>query len=308
MPQFWRIYNNMIIPETIVPKLGFSYPDNVYNIPDDYIEGKVFSIMRTCHSLGDWGIISAMPRLLKQKYPDCKVVVPTPKLLESMFHPLKNNWKQWENPFENANMIFQNNPYVDYFMDSIPGEVFHDHYRIYDDNNPEVPLVKQMLYFWGFNDLELVDYLPELYFSKEEKDLGDFIIKSILQDKEAEFGSLLLTNTTREYYDDKVNRLLIDRIQEYKDLPFIYYGSKDISETEFNFLNIVGDIKKLPPMPLRVQLYIKTKAKVNIGYHSGINDSICRYTKVIATPMHPNNVETLRENYLDKVEYLRYEV
>lgn len=305
MPQFWRIYNSKIIPETLVPKLGFSYPDNVWNIPDDYLDKKVFTVMRTCHSLGDWGIISAMPRLLKQKYPDCKVIVPSTNLLTDLFGKY-NNWKHWKNPFANAEEIFKNNPYVDEFSDYIADDIYHDHYRVYDNNNEEVPLVKQMLYFWGFNDSELVDYLPELHFTKEETDLGDFIIKTIIG--EGEYGSLLLTNTTKDYYDDKVNRLLLDRIQEYKDLPFIYYGSKDIRDTEFSFLKLAGDIKHMPDMPLRVQLYIKTKAKVNIGYHSGINDSICRYTKVIATPMHPNNVESLRENYLDKIEYLRYEV
>ena len=45
--------------------------------------------MRTCHGLGDWGIISAMPRLLKQKYPHCKVYVPSIKLIQKIFGDLE---------------------------------------------------------------------------------------------------------------------------------------------------------------------------------------------------------------------------
>ena len=36
--------------------------------------------------------------------------------------------------------VFENNPYVDEFVDEIEGEVFHDHYRVYDNENIDIPL------------------------------------------------------------------------------------------------------------------------------------------------------------------------
>ena len=52
--------------------LGFDVSDPSY-IPDNYLDNQEFLVMRTCHGLGDWVIMSAMPRLLKEKYPNCKV-------------------------------------------------------------------------------------------------------------------------------------------------------------------------------------------------------------------------------------------
>ena len=28
-----------------------------------------------------------------------------------------NNWNHWNNPFENASLVFKNNPYVDKFIE-----------------------------------------------------------------------------------------------------------------------------------------------------------------------------------------------
>ena len=93
-------------------------------------------IMRTCHGIGDWGIISAMPRLLKEKYPNCKVYLPSVKLLENLFG--KQQSSSWSNPFENVKNVFKNNPYVDGFKDYYVGEIFHDQYRVYDKNDPNI--------------------------------------------------------------------------------------------------------------------------------------------------------------------------
>jgi hypothetical protein len=145
MPIFWRINSNELTPIFETPLLGFPIEDPSF-ISDEYLDKKEFIIFRTCHSIGDWGIISAMPKLLKQKYPDCKVYVPSSKLVSKMFGGF-NNWNHWNNPFENAELVFKNNPYVDEFIDDINDEVFHDHYRIYDLNNIEVPLITQILKF-----------------------------------------------------------------------------------------------------------------------------------------------------------------
>ena len=302
MAIFYRIYDNTIRHAFETDKLGFDVNDPSY-IPDEYLANKKFIVLRTCNSLGDWGIISAMPRLLKQKYPDCKVYVPSVDLLTNMFAG-RNTWNQWNNPFENVKQIFHNNPWVDGFIDNIDDEVFHDHYRIYDVGDPEIPLVKQMLKFWQFTDSEMKDYLPEIYFTHEEIQLGNEIINSYIGGDK--FGSLLLTNTIHDFYDDNVNELLISALELYKDLPFFYYGSKDINETMFNFVNVKGNFKDIK-IPLRVQLYIKSRAIVNIGYESGINTTLCRYTNVICTPMHPTRKETIRENYLHTINYLRYD-
>ena len=295
MALFWRINSNQLTPIYETQHLGFPINDPSY-IPDEYLNNKKFIVFRTCHSIGDWGIISAFPRLLKQKYPDCKVYIPSSKLLKEMFG-MFNNWQHWNNPYENASLVFKNNPYVDDIIDDTNDEVFHDHYRIYDLNNIETPLIKQMLNFWQFSEDESKDYLPELYFSEDEIQYGNSIIKEHI--KEEKFGTLLLTNTVKDYYSDNINNLLLDKIQQYKDLVFFYYGSKPLNETIFNSVKHVN-FKDLN-LPIRIQLYIKTKALVNIGYQSGVNDSVCRYSKVISTP----STGVLGSDYLDAIEYLR---
>jgi hypothetical protein len=294
MPIFWRINNNQLTPLFETQQLGFPIEDPSF-IPDEYLDKKEFIIFRTCHSIGDWGIISAFPRLLKQKYPDCKVYIPSAKLISEIFNGF-GNWNHWNNPFENASLVFKNNPYVDEFIDNINDEVFHDHYRIYDLNNIETPLITQMLRFWQFTEEESQDYLPELYFSPEEIKIGNDIIEKYTT---GEFGTLLLTNTIKEYYSDDVNNLLLNEIQPYTDLTFFYYGSKPISDTIFNKIKYVN-FKDLG-LHIRIQLYIKTKALVNIGYQSGVNDSVCRYSKVICTP----STDVLGADYLKAIKYLK---
>ena len=145
---FWRILDNRLYSVGEVDRLGFDKSDG-FGIPDDYLDKQEFTVMRTCHGIGDWGIISAMPRLLKEKYPNCKVYVPSPKLMKKLFQNVNAQKSSWENPFENVNHIFKNNPYVDGFKDYIVGEIFHDHYRVYDSNKKDIPLIKQMLKFWN---------------------------------------------------------------------------------------------------------------------------------------------------------------
>ena len=64
---FWRILDNKAHPLYETNKLGFEESEDL-RIPDEYLESQNFTIIRTAHGVGDWGIISAMPRLLKQKY------------------------------------------------------------------------------------------------------------------------------------------------------------------------------------------------------------------------------------------------
>ena len=177
---FWRILDNTVHPIQKVDKLGFEESEGL-RIPDEYLQQKNFTVFRTSWGIGDWGVISVMPRLLKQKYPDCKVYIPSKNLIKKLFGIDTNIMYD----------IFNNNPYVDEFKDNIEGEIFHDHYRIYDNNNLNVPLVEQMLKFWQFEKTEYEDSQPELYWSKEEKELGDKIIKKFVGSKE--FGCLLIS-------------------------------------------------------------------------------------------------------------------
>ena len=69
-----------------------------------------------------------------------------------------------------VNSIFSNNPYVDDFIDSVDGEIFHDHFRIYDEKNDKIPLLNQMLKFWQFDNTEIIDTTPDFYPTNDELD------------------------------------------------------------------------------------------------------------------------------------------
>lgn len=270
---FWRTHNNKVYPVQEVSRLGFPMEDPSY-IPDEYLEGQTFVILRTCFGVGDWGIISAFPRKLKEKYPQCKVWIPSPKLLRELFGHLEQNWSSWNDPFQVVHTIFDNNPYVDGFIDSFDGEVFNDHYRIY--GNEDVPLMEELLRFWQFE--EFGDIEPELYFSKEEIKLGDQIIKEHCG---GDFGTLLISNRFDGVGVDKIQQ----KIDEY-DLP-MFYWTKSTDE--------VLDFKKALDMRhinTRIQLYIKTKAKFNVGNQTGMNDTIANYspTYTVARPNLGSNL------------------
>jgi len=65
-------------------------------------------------------------------------------------------------------------------------------------------------------------------------------------------------------------------------------------------------------IPTRIQLYIRTKAKLNIGTHCGFLDCISRYSKVFQIqrvfPLNQNVVENEfyvnNENYEEVLEYV----
>ncbi len=266
---FWRIFDNRLYATNEVDRLGFEEAEGL-RIPDEYLEKKEFMVMRTAHGIGDWGIISAMPRLLKKKYPDCRVYVPTSKFIKQLFG-VESNIPQ---------TIFDNNPYVDKYKDFIVGEIFHDHYRVYNKDNSDIPLLEQMLKFWQFEEDEYIDSKPEMYWSDEEKSLGDTIIKNTIGDDE--FGCLLVSDrfgTQRgkhhqESYDKDTE--VMKKVLEENQMPYFYWMSKPISQTPFNFIDKALDMRHID---LRVQLYIKSKAKVNLSNQCGTNHLMVRYSK-----------------------------
>ncbi len=266
---FWRIIDNQVHPVHETEYLGFEKSEGL-RIPDEYLDKREFMVMRTAHGIGDWGIISAIPRLLKEKYPNCKVYVPTKKLLKKLFGQDHNN----------VHVVFDNNPFVDEFVDEIVGEVFHDHYRIYDKDNTDIPLIKQMLEFWQFTDKEQMDSQPEMYWSDEEKKLGDAIIHKATDN--SEFGCLLISDRFgtqygkhhKETYDKDVQNFM-NILTEYQ-IPYFYWTAKPISETPFDWINKSLDMKHID---LRIQLYIKSRAKINLSNQCGTNQMMVRYSK-----------------------------
>jgi hypothetical protein len=178
-------------------------------------------------------------------------------------------------------VIFDNNPYVDEFVDEIDGEIFHDHYRIYEKDNPNVPLIEQILKFWQF---ELTEYWynePELYWSDNEVELGDSIIQEYVGNKE--FGCLLISDRFGQngdkVFDDDVYKKEVYKIKqflEHHQLPYFYWVHEPLSETSFNFIDKLLDLRHID---LRVQLYIRSKAKLNIGNQCGLTQTISRYSK-----------------------------
>ena len=287
---FWRIFNNELYNVDEVNKLGFEKSEGLV-IPDDYLKKQNFLVMRTAHGIGDWGILSAMPRLIKEKYPNSKVYVPSKKLLQKLFN-LQH---------DNANHVFFNNPYVNDFVDSMDGEVFHDHYRIYDKENTDVPLIKQMLKFWQFSENEYKDYLPEIYWTDEEKELGNKIIRKYVGDKD--FGCLLMSDrfgTQRGKHDgdsyDKDVKVMSDVLKK-NNLPYFYWTNKPINKTPFNFINTALDLRNVN---IRVQLFIKAKAKLNVSNQCGMSHLVVRYSNCFESQrQYP-----IEHNYISKINYL----
>jgi len=129
-----------------------------------------------------------------------------------------------------------------------------------------------MLKFWQFEEDEYKDYTPELYFTDEEKTLGDKIIKEHVGDND--FGGLLITNRFESNggrYDEKSNKLIATYLlKKYKDLPFFYWTYKPKNQLPLSFKGCL-DMRHID---VRVQLYIRSKAKVNILYSLGTFVSI----------------------------------
>jgi hypothetical protein len=198
----------------------------------------------------------------------------------------------------------------DGYKDYIIGEIFHDHYRIYDKNNKAIPLTKQMLKFWQFEENEYQDYYPDLYFSDEEMEIGDDIINRFAGN--SDFGGLLITNrfeSSGGRYDEESNKMLMNvLLEKCGDLPFFYWTYKNPKELPISF-NKCFDMKNVPT---RIQLYIRARAKLNIGTHCGFLDCVSRYTKVFQIqrvfPLNQNIIETElyvnRNNYKEQLEYV----
>ena len=280
-PWFFKLVNGQIYKNRRVDRVGFKESDNEY-IPQEYLDNKRFVIFRTCYGLGDWGIISAMPRLLKEKYPDCEIYIPDEAVIQKGFVTKGEllKWGHWGSPTFNIRTILSNNPYIDGWTNNVPGEIYHDHCRIYDEKEPNIPLIEQMLKYWRFTKEEYKDSQPELYFSREEE---YFFSKNV---KGKEYGTLLISNKYK--YDEEDNKKIIKVLEE-NPIPYYYWTSIPIEKTPFNFIE---KINNLNAFHIRQQLYLKCHAKLNVGNQCGVNDCIPRYSKVYSV------ARSLKENYV----------
>ena len=308
MAGFYRIYNNQLSLAGNTKRLGFN-SNNPMFIPDEYLEKKEFIVMRTCHGIGDWCLISGLPRLLKEKYPDCKIYIPSSTMLKNIYGNILNNWGYGTYDCSQiTHDIFLNNPYVDSFIDSFEGEIFHDHYRIYDENNDKIPLSEQMLKFWQFKKKEYLDSTPDIYFSKEEKSFGDKILGSLKN-----FGYISVSSTYGTTANTKVLR---DKIKEYGDITWFYYGENPIEDTDLNFIKKYISIKPMN-LNIRQQMYLKCQAIVNVGNETGMalwgakySDTYVLGNKVYGPNHGGKNEGKLRKrpfksgNFVNKVNYL----
>lgn len=305
---FYRIHNNQLSFAGDVKRVGWDITEPMY-IPDEYLQNGEFVVIRTCHGIGDWCIISSIPRLLKEKYPNCKVYVPSSKMLKSIFGDMMKNWGYGVYDSSNVSYdVFQNNPYVDKFIDESSDEVFHDHYRIYDVKNSEIPLVTQMLRFWQFNDSELLDTTPDIYFSEEEQSWG-----KLFTNKLSEYGYVGVSST---YGNTADTQILVDKIKEYGDMTWMYYGEHPIEETNLSFIKNVINIKP-KGLSLRQQMYLRCNATVNVGNESGTTLWCSKYsdTYVLGNknygPLHGKHLDGKSRkdpfksgNFVERVNYM----
>lgn len=269
MKTFFRIFNNGLYGVQ-VENIGFPTANPSY-IPDAYLKNGEFVVMRTCHGIGDWCIISAIPRLLKEKYPNCKVYVPNSNMLRTIFGDMLNNWGYGTFDASTiSKVIFDNNPYVDEFIDGFDGEIFHDHYKIFDPNNDKVSLTNQMMKFWQFKDDEMIDTTPDFYPTIKENNWfseQDF----------GKYGYISLSSTAEETANTKP---LLEVYEKYKDRVdnWMIYTEMPIKKSIFNIIENFTLVKDLN-WDIRQQQLVKTKAIVNLGNETGMNLWTSKYSE-----------------------------
>lgn len=267
----WEIRNDNFVKIGETERLG--YPYGLMSL-DLYGENE-FPFTRCCFSMGDWGIISSLPKLLKHKYPDIQISFPSKKWLNERVG--QGTWS-YENSevSNNFDLIFSNNPYIDYRFDPGKHEIIHtDHSRIYRYN--EEPLVEQILRFWGFSEEEILiaDTRPQLYFSKEEQEIGDLIINKYIG--LSNYGCSIFASRIKEYnymWSSLGEENLRNTALQYKDYPVFYYNSFEFPNDKWKYIFKEWiSFKDIPEASIRIQMYIKCKALFNIGYQSGLGDA-----------------------------------
>ena len=117
--------------------------------------------------------------------------------------------------------------------------------------------------------------------SSTEPKLIETFLKEYVGEKE--FGCLLISNRfgtkfgkhNTESYQSETNK--IKKILSENKLPYFYWTYKPLEDTPFDFIDDVLDIRNVN---LRVQMYIRCKAKLNVGNQSGTLQMATRYSDV----------------------------
>ena len=135
-----------------------------------------------------------------------------------------------------------------------------------------------MLKFWQFSEEEYTDSQPEIYWTQAEINLGNYIIN---EHSDGNFGCLLVSNrfgTQRGKHDEITYKRDTDnmtKVLKDNDLPYFYWSHIPLESTPFNFINKALNIRNIS---MRVQLYIKSKAKINLSNQCGSNHMVVRYS------------------------------
>lgn len=293
---FFRIINNKIIPLFDTPLVGWSKNQEHY-LYDDCPPTEIL-VYRTALGVGDWVMLERLPYNIKKYYPECKVYLPSPKLIAETFGDMMYQWSSWGDVSKTVELVFKNNPYVDGYIDTW-GEIYSDHYRIYDENKWDTPLVRQICRFYQIPDDFELDYTPQLYFDKVEIEIGENYLNNL---KLKEFNFLHLSN--RNTQDDE--KIIYNYIKDhnFNNLPFLYYSNNDLNNSIFSSLELIENIKHIDDP--RIQFYIKSKSNNVIGNQTGATDVVCGLTQVHSLH-HSNNIEEtwMVGNYLPPINYIK---
>lgn len=312
--QQWFIKNDKLGSLGEVPYLGIPKDqiDKIGTLPKDY-DGW-FPFMRMCYSMGDLGITSGLFEALKQKYPKIKIAFPSMEYTEHIFGKgWADNWS-YNNEIKgssNVDIIMANNPYIDKIFG--PGEfdiVFTDHDRSYTKlfhdgemiRSCDEPLAEQILRRFGFNDKDFkkISTSPKLYFTQEEIDSSESIIKKYVSNKD--YGCVLLASRLEEFKNREweSEKYIFKYLNKYKNTPIFVFSERDLSNTKWEeYFPEYYDFKKLG-VSLRQQLYIKQKALFNAGFQAGITDACSGTTdNIILCPY-----KSIRENAIRGNRYV----
>mgnify|MGYP003136382625 FL=1 len=296
-----KIINDRVVHDGIQrDRLGYPLSEITSVLPDDY-DGW-FPFTRLCFSLGDWAVVSGLPEALKKKYPKIKIALPSRKYLKTTVSNVIGQWGYGDsNPLDYIDFIFKNNPYIDYRFNVGDFDlIYTDHERAYTDDI-NIPLAEQILLRFGFTQEELkdIDSRPSLYF-EDSKESWEFSNKFYHRwfDGFDNYGCLLFASRIKNLKGRWDDKKLLEEARKYKDTPVYYYSEFDLNGTEWD--ELFPNRLDLSIYNLREQLYIKSKAKFNIGYQAGINDAVSRYTNnIILTPY-----DDIKENIIRNVQYI----
>lgn len=315
----WAILNDQIIDFGEVDYLGVPFASivnkTIDTLPENY-DGW-FPFMRMCYSIGDLAITSGIFEALKHKYPNIKIAWPSNSYIEYILG--KEFISKWDysvdvTALSNIHTVMANNPYIDKIFEV--GEfsgVFCDHDRSYTGlvhdsegiKSCDEPLAEQILRRFGFTDTDIknIDSRPKIYFTAEEIETCESIIKKYIGD--SEYGCLLFAGRLEQFRGRWQNDyLLFDDAKKYSSLPVFFYSQYALDNTEWSeFFPTRINFADLG-LTIREQIYIKQHAKFNIGYQGGVSEaSGGGHSNIVSLTPY----KTIRENCVRGCKYIFFD-